>query len=138
MRLHQNLIRAGNDDSGTIVLVSASPHELGSVAMAWLLLTGAILTEVVGTTALKASEGFSRLVPSLIVVAGYACSFVLLSFTLKHIPVSVAYAVWAGLGTALIAVVGVVGLNEPITAVKTMGIMLIIGGTVALNLGGAH
>lgn len=106
--------------------------------MAWLLLTGAIVTEVIGTTALKVSDGFSRLLPSLIVVAGYSCSFILLSFTLKHIPVSVAYAVWAGLGTALIAVVGVVGLSEPMTAVKGVGIMLIIGGTVALNLGGAH
>lgn len=106
--------------------------------MAWLLLAGAIMTEVVGTTALKLSEGFSRLLPSLIVVAGYGCSFVLLSFTLKHLPVSVAYAVWAGLGTALIAVVGVVALNEPMTVVKSIGIILIIGGTVALNLGGAH
>lgn len=106
--------------------------------MAWLLLTGAIITEVIGTSALKASDGFSRLVPSLIVVAGYGCSFLLLSFTLKHMPVSVAYAIWAGLGTALIAFVGVVLLNEPMTAIKALGITMIIGGTVALNLGGAH
>lgn len=106
--------------------------------MAWLLLTGAILCEVIGTSALKASDGFSRLLPSLIVAVGYTCSFVLLSFTLKHMPVSVAYAIWAGLGTALIAFVGVVLLHEPMTAVKAIGIGLIIGGTVALNLGGAH
>lgn len=106
--------------------------------MAWLLLTGAIITEVIATSALKASDGLSRLVPSLIVVAGYGCSFLLLSFTLKHMPVSVAYAIWAGLGTALIAFVGVVLLNEPMTAIKALGITMIIGGTVALNLGGAH
>lgn len=106
--------------------------------MAWLLLTAAIICEVIATSALKASEGFSRLIPSLIVVVGYTCSFVLLSFTLKHMPVSIAYAVWAGLGTALIALVGVVALHEPMTAVKAIGIALIISGTVALNLGGAH
>lgn len=106
--------------------------------MAWLLLTGAIITEVIATSALKASDGFSRLVPSLIVVAGYGCSFLLLSFTLKHMPVSVAYAIWAGLGTALIAFVGVVLLNEPMTAIKALGITMIIGGTVTLNLSGAH
>lgn len=106
--------------------------------MAWLLLAGAIITEVIGTSALKVSDGFSRLMPSLIVVAGYGCSFLLLAFTLKHLPVSVAYAIWAGLGTALIAFVGVVIFNEPMTVIKALGIALIIGGTVALNLGGAH
>lgn len=106
--------------------------------MAWLLLCLAIITEVIGTSALKASEGFSRLVPSLIVVGGYACSFVLLGYTLKYLPVSVAYAVWAGVGTALIALVGVLILGESMTTLKGFGIALIIGGTVALNLGGAH
>lgn len=106
--------------------------------MTWLLLAGAIVSEVIATSALKASEGLTRLAPSVVVVAGYLLSFYLLSLTLKHMPVSVAYAVWAGLGTALIALVGVVFLDEPMTAVKAMGIALVIGGTVALNLGGAH
>ena len=106
--------------------------------MAWLLLSLAIIAEVIGTSALKASEGFSRLVPSLVVVVGYGCSFVLLSFALKYMPVSVAYAVWAGVGTALIAVLGVVVFSEPMTTVKALGITMIIGGTVALNVGGAH
>lgn len=106
--------------------------------MAWLLLAGAIVSEVIATSALKASEGLTRLAPSVVVVAGYLLSFYLLSLTLEHMPVSVAYAVWAGLGTALIALVGVIFLDEPMTAVKAMGIALVIGGTVALNLGGAH
>lgn len=106
--------------------------------MAWLLLTGAIVSEVIATAALKVSDGLTRLLPSLIVAGGYGCSFVLLAFTLEHIPVSVAYAIWAGLGTALIAVVGVVVLGETMTTVKAVGIALVIGGTVALNLGSAH
>ena len=107
--------------------------------MTWLVLAGAIASEVVGTTALKFSEGFSRLIPAILVVLGYGGAFVLLSIALKwNMPMSVAYAVWAGAGTAAIAVIGVVALNEPITALKTLGIALIIGGVVTLNLGGAH
>lgn len=107
--------------------------------MTWLVLAGAIACEVIATSALKFSEGFTRLVPSIAVVLGYAGAFVLLSMALKmKMPISVAYAVWAGAGTAAIALIGVVALHEPITALKTMGIALIIGGTVMLNLGGAH
>lgn len=107
--------------------------------MTWLVLAAAIACEVIATTALKFSAGFSRLVPSIIVLLGYGAAFVLLSVALKmKMPVSVAYAVWAGAGTAAIAVIGVVALHEPWTAMKTLGIGLIIGGTVMLNLGGAH
>ena len=72
----------------------------------WLLLGTAIVAEVIGTSALKASAGFTRLGPSLVVVAGYGVAFYLLSLTLRHIPVGVAYAVWSGLGIVLIAAVG--------------------------------
>lgn len=107
--------------------------------MPWLVLAGAIACEVGATTALKFSAGFSRLIPSIIVLLGYAGAFALLSLALKlKMPMSVAYAVWAGSGTAAIAVIGVVALHEPWTAVKTLGVALIIGGTVVLNLGAAH
>lgn len=107
--------------------------------MRWLLLLGAILSEVVGTSALKATHGFTRVGPTAVVVVGYALSFYLLSLALKAgMQVSIGYALWAGIGTALIAVVGVVWLNEPMTAVKALGIALIIGGAVVLNLSTTH
>jgi small multidrug resistance pump len=75
--------------------------------MQWVFLAVAIVSEVIGTSALKASEGFSRLWPSAIVVVCYASSFYFLSLTLKTIPVGVAYAIWSGVGVALIAVIAV-------------------------------
>ncbi|MBT2410018.1 multidrug efflux SMR transporter [Streptomyces sp. ISL-12] len=106
--------------------------------MGYLLLVGAIAAEVAGTTAMKYSEGFSRLVPSLLTVAGYVISFTLLAQTLKTLSVGTAYAIWSGLGTAAIATIGVVFMGEGMTAAKAAGIGLIIVGVVVLNLGGAH
>ena len=107
--------------------------------MAAVLLAGAIAAEVVGTLLLRASDGFSRLWPSLGTMAGYAVAFVLLAQALKGIDVGVAYAIWAGLGTAVITVIGIVALGEPATALKLVGTALIVVGVVALNLsGGAH
>ncbi|CAL9609144.1 DMT family transporter [Streptomyces sp. NPDC090994] len=106
--------------------------------MGYLLLVGAIAAEVAGTTAMKYSEGFSRLVPSLLTVAGYVISFTLLAQTLKTLSVGTAYAIWSGLGTAAIATIGVVFMGEGMTAAKAAGIALIIVGVVVLNLGGAH
>lgn len=106
--------------------------------MGYLLLVGAIAAEVAGTTAMKYSEGFSRLVPSLLTVAGYVISFALLAQTLKTLSVGTAYAIWSGLGTAAIATIGVAFLGEGVTAAKAAGIALIIVGVVVLNLGGAH
>lgn len=106
--------------------------------MAVVLLAGAIAAEVIGTLFLRASEGFSRLWPSLGTAAGYAIAFLLLAQALKSIDVGVAYAVWAGLGTALITVIGILALGEPATALKLAGTALIVAGVVALNLGGAH
>ena len=104
----------------------------------WLLLALAIFTEVVGTVALKESDGFTRLVPALLVVVGYGLSFVFLALTLRHIPLGVTYAIWAGAGTAAIALIGIVALGEAATAVKIASLALIIAGVVGLNLSGAH
>ena len=102
----------------------------------WLLL--AIGTEVVATSALKASDGFSRLVPSIVVIAGYAASFYFLSLSLRDIPLGVVYAVWSGIGTAAIALIGVVFFHETLGWVGIGGIVLIVLGVVLLNASGAH
>ncbi|MDQ1020482.1 DMT family transporter [Streptomyces afghaniensis] len=106
--------------------------------MGYLLLAGAIAAEVGATTAMKYSEGFSRLGPSLLTLLGYLVSFALLAQTLKTVSVGTAYAIWAGVGTAAIATIGFVYLGEGVTVAKTAGIALIIVGVVVLNLGGAH
>jgi len=106
--------------------------------MGYLLLGAAIAAEVGATTAMKFSDGFSRLVPSLVTVVGYVVSFVLLAQTLKTISVGAAYAIWSGIGTAAIATIGLLFFGEGMTAAKAAGMALIIGGVVVLNLGGAH
>ncbi|MEV0221325.1 multidrug efflux SMR transporter [Streptomyces sp. NPDC050704] len=106
--------------------------------MGYLLLTGAIAAEVAATTAMKYSEGFSKLWPSLVTGLGYLVAFALLAQTLKTVQVGTAYAIWAGVGTAAIAAIGAVFLGEGLGVAKLAGIMLIIGGVVLLNLGGAH
>lgn len=99
----------------------------------------AILFEVMGTTALKFAQGFTKLVPSITVVVCYGLSFWLLSLTLKKIDVGIAYAVWSAVGTALITTIGILWFKEPITALKIGSVVLIILGVVGLNLGGgAH
>jgi len=103
----------------------------------WFLLVAAIAAEVGGTTCLKLSEGFSRLVPSLAVVVLYTLSFVFLASVLKSIDLGVAYAIWAGLGTALVAGVGFLVFGEAISAVRLLSIGLIILGVVGLQLSGA-
>ncbi|GAA3493394.1 multidrug efflux SMR transporter [Streptomyces prasinosporus] len=106
--------------------------------MGYLLLAGAIAAEVAGTTAMKYSDGFSRLGPSLLALLGYLVSFGLLAQTLKTLSVGTAYAIWSGVGTAAIATMGIVFLGEGMTLAKAAGIALIIVGVVVLNLGGAH
>ncbi|NUP17826.1 MAG: multidrug efflux SMR transporter [Streptomyces sp.] len=106
--------------------------------MGYLLLAGAIAAEVAATTAMKYSEGFSRLLPSLVTALGYLVSFALLAQTLKTVSVGTAYAIWAGVGTAAIATIGIVFLGDGMTVTKAAGIALIIIGVVVLNLGGAH
>lgn len=104
--------------------------------MMWLYLVLAILLEVSGTTCMKLSEGFTKSVPSILLFVFYSLSFGMLTLALKRIDVSVAYAVWSGVGTALIATIGVLWFKEPITALKLISLALIIGGVVGLNLGG--
>lgn len=106
--------------------------------MGYALLAAAIAAEVAGTTAMKYSEGFSRLVPSLITVVGYLLAFTLLAQTLKTLSVGTAYAIWAGIGTAAVAAIGMIFLGESANLVKVAGIALVIAGVVVLNLGGAH
>ncbi|MCX4833292.1 MULTISPECIES: DMT family transporter [unclassified Streptomyces] len=106
--------------------------------MGYVLLAGAIAAEVGATTAMKYSEGFSRLWPSLVTVAGYIVAFALLAQTLKTVQIGTAYAIWAGAGTAVIAAIGMLFLGEGLTLAKVGGIVLVIGGVVLLNLGGAH
>ncbi len=98
----------------------------------------AILSEVIATSSLKASAGFSRPLPSLLVVAGYTVAFYLLSITLKTISISTAYAIWSGLGTAGVVIVGVVLFDEKLTVVQATGIALIVFGVVILNSAGAR
>ena len=101
---------------------------------AGLLLTIAIVSEVVATLALRMSHGFSRPIPSMIVVVGYAISFFLLAQVLKHLPVGLTYAVWSAVGTALIATFGIVAWGESATVLKLASLGLIIMGVVGLNL----
>ena len=100
----------------------------------WLILAGAIVLEVSGTVSMKLSDGFTRLLPSVLIFVFYAASFAVLTLALKKIDVSVAYAVWAGAGTALIAVVGMLFFKEPPTLLKLVSLLLIIAGVVLLNL----
>jgi small multidrug resistance pump len=104
-----------------------------------VLLGLAIAVEVAATVALRSSDGFTRPVPSLIVVIGYGFAFYLLALVLRSIPVSVTYAVWSGVGTAAVAVIGMTVLGEPATAMRIASLVLIVVGVVGLNLaGGAH
>ncbi|MFC5800624.1 DMT family transporter [Streptomyces formicae] len=106
--------------------------------MGYGMLAAAIAAEVAGTTAMKYSEGFTRLWPSLITVAGYVLAFTLLAQTLKTLSVGTAYAIWAGVGTAAVAAIGMLFMNESTSPVKIAGLALVVAGVVVLNLGGAH
>lgn len=104
------------------------------VRMGYVLLAGAIGAEIAATTALKFSDGFTRLWPSSIAVIGYVVSYALLSQTLKSLAVGTAYAIWAGAGTAVVAAVGMIFLHESASAPRVAGIALVIVGVVLLNL----
>ncbi|MBZ4015458.1 DMT family transporter [Streptomyces purpurogeneiscleroticus] len=106
--------------------------------MGYVTLGAAILVEVLATTAMKYSDGFTRLWPSVGTAVGYLIAFVLLAQTLKTMSVGTTYAIWSGAGTAVIAAIGMLFLGEAANAARLMGIALIIGGVVLLNLGGAH
>lgn len=100
----------------------------------WVFLSVAIVSEVVATSALKASEGFSRLWPSLVVVAGYGSAFYFLSLTLETIPVGVVYAIWSGAGITLIALAGWILYGQSLDIPAIIGMLLIVAGVVVLNI----
>ena len=102
----------------------------------WLYLAGAIALEIAGTVSMKLSEGFTRLVPSILIFVFYVLSFFALTMALKKIDLSIAYAIWAGVGTALIVLIGVAHFKEPLTLIKMVSIGLIIIGVVGLSLNG--
>lgn len=104
----------------------------------WLLLAIVIASEVIGTSALKSSEGFTKLYPSLIVIFGYCGAFYFLSLSLKTIPVGIAYAIWAGMGTVLITAVGWYFFNQKVPAMALLGIGCILLGVVLINLSSKH
>jgi small multidrug resistance pump len=104
--------------------------------MGWVYLVVAIALEVSGTTCMKLSDGFTRVVPSVLMFVFYLLSISSIAVALKTIGVGVAYAIWSGLGTALIAAIGIFAFREPVTALKLFSIALIIAGVVGLNLGG--
>ena len=102
--------------------------------MGYLYLAIAIIAEVIATSALKASEGFSKLIPSVIVIVGYAVAFYCLSLVLKTIPVGVAYAVWSGLGIVLISLIGLVAFGQKLDLAAIIGLLLIVSGVVVINV----
>ncbi len=106
--------------------------------MHWLYLLLAILFEVSGTTAMKLSEGFTKTMPSIAMTILYILSLTMLTLTLKKIDVGIAYAIWSGLGTALIAGIGIIVFGESLTPMKIASIALIILGVIGLQLSMGH
>lgn len=104
--------------------------------MSWVYLMIAILSEVVGTTNMKLSKGFTQTIPSILIFIFYGLSFTMLTLALRKIDLSIAYAIWSGLGTFIIVVIGMVWFKEPAQFTKIASITLIILGVVGLNLGG--
>ena len=107
--------------------------------MSWLFLLLAIVMEVSGTVSMKLSDGFTKMKPTITMFVFYLLSLSALNLALKKIDVGMAYAIWSGLGTALIATIGILWFKEPATAFKLVSIALIIMGVVGLNVsGGRH
>ncbi|MDP4547810.1 MULTISPECIES: SMR family transporter [unclassified Marinobacter] len=102
--------------------------------MSYVYLALAIIAEVAGTAALKSSEGFTNLIPSIIVVLGYGMAFYFLSLVLNHIPVGVAYAIWAGAGVVLISLVGAAMFGQKLDLPAIVGMALIVSGIVVMNV----
>lgn len=107
--------------------------------MAYLFLIVAIVAEVIATSLLKSTEGFSRLWPTVACLAGYSVAFLMLAQAIERgMQVGIGYALWSAIGTTLIVIVGVLFLSEPLSAMKVVGVSLVIAGVVTLNLAGAH
>lgn len=107
--------------------------------MQWIYLIFAIVLEVSGTTCMKLSQGFTKVTPSLLMFIFYGLSLGSLTLALKSIDVSIAYAVWSAVGTALIATIGILWFREPVSALKVFSLCLVIAGVIGLHLsGGTH
>jgi small multidrug resistance pump len=106
--------------------------------LAWTYLAAAITTEVVGTVFLRFTEGFTKPLPSAVVLITYVASIWLTALAIKGLEISLAYAVWAGVGTAAVAVIGMAAMGESVNALKLASIALVITGVVGLNLSGAN
>lgn len=102
--------------------------------MHWIYLAIAIVAEVIGTSALKASDGFTKLYPSLVVAVSYGISFYCLSLTLRTVPVGIAYAIWSGVGVVLVSLIGWLVFNQKLDLPALLGITLIAAGVAVLNL----
>jgi len=103
----------------------------------WLCLAGAILLEIAGTTSMKLSQGFTRTLPSILLFVFYALSFALMTIAVKRIDMSVSYAIWSGVGTLLIALIGVLWFREQLSAIQIASMVLIIAGVIGLRAGAA-
>ncbi len=106
--------------------------------MAWFWLGIAIVCEISGTLMLKASDGFSKVWPSIGVVAGYGAAFVLMSKSLKTIDVGITYAIWSGVGIIGAAIGGILIFNEDLTKLNIIGMTIIVVGVVVMNVGGVR
>ena len=102
----------------------------------WIFLVAAIVSEVIATSALKSSEGFSVLIPTIVVISGYLAAFFFLSLVLKSIPVGIAYAIWSGIGIALISLIGWIYYDQRLDLPSIVGICLIMAGVIVINLFG--
>jgi small multidrug resistance pump len=135
---HRDAVRSATARLNAARLYGSARHRNGELMISsWLALAGAIVLEVSGTISMKLSDGFTRPVPSVLIFVFYSASFVALTLALKKIDVSVAYAIWAGVGTALISIVGILYFKEPWSTLKVFSIFLIIAGVIGLNLSGA-
>jgi len=103
----------------------------------WLCLAGAILLEIAGTTSMKLSQGFTRTLPSILLFVFYALSFALMTIAVKRIDMSVSYAIWSGVGTLLIALIGVLWFREQLSAIQIASMVLFIAGVIGLRAGAA-
>lgn len=124
-----------------ISAIGAGGRYIGSMSSSYVYLAIAIVSETIGTTALKSSDGFTRLWPSLLTVVGYGIAFYCLSLTLKTIPTGVAYAIWSGVGIVLISAVAWVVHGQALDLAGLIGIGLILAGVIVVNVfskAGAH
>lgn len=113
---------------------SINPCGRAADGRAWCLLLLAVAGEIAGALALRFSAGFSRLAPTLFALASFALALYLVSRVMRSLPVSIAYPIWAGGGTAGVALLGVLALGEPITGLKVLGVGLVMAGVVLVNL----